>query len=99
MTALENAAKIIATYEGYTLARGQFAPSPCVSVCLMGSDSELCDGCFRTLDEIAAWSGMDDDGKRGVWQRLVQRASAALSDARLATNSPPEWTATRGPRA
>lgn len=53
-------------------AAGQFehespVPSPCVSVCRMNSASGLCEGCWRTLDEIAAWSKMDDDAKRGVW--------------------------------
>jgi hypothetical protein len=41
-------------------------PSPCVSVCAMDEASGLCTGCHRTLDEIAAWSVLDDDGKRAV---------------------------------
>lgn len=49
-------------------------PSPCISVCRMDPASGLCEGCLRTLDEIAAWSGMDDAGKRAVWQRIEQRA-------------------------
>ena len=43
-------------------------PSPCVSVCRMDAASGLCEGCCRTLDEIAAWSQMDDEDKRAVWQ-------------------------------
>ena len=31
-------------------------PSPCISVCVMDADGSVCLGCFRTLDEIAAWS-------------------------------------------
>ena len=49
-------------------------PSPCVSVCRMSADSGLCEGCLRTLDEIAAWSAMDDPAKREVWMRIAQRA-------------------------
>lgn len=30
------------------------AASPCVNVCRIGTDG-LCDGCLRTLDEIARW--------------------------------------------
>jgi len=41
-------------------------PSPCISVCAMDAASGLCTGCLRTLDEIAAWSVMDDDAKRAV---------------------------------
>jgi predicted Fe-S protein YdhL (DUF1289 family) len=54
----------------------EFVPSPCVSVCRMNSaPTALCEGCFRTLDEIAAWSRMDDAGKREVWARIAQRVA------------------------
>ena len=53
----------------------------------MDAASQLCDGCFRTLNEIAAWSGMDDGSKRLVWQRLAQRASDAKSDLTSGTKS------------
>ncbi|MFO1245275.1 MAG: DUF1289 domain-containing protein [Ramlibacter sp.] len=43
----------------------------------MSPASELCEGCFRTLDEIAAWSRMGDDDKRAVWALIAQRAEAA----------------------
>jgi len=33
----------------------------------------LCDGCLRTLDEIAAWSGLSDEEKRAVLARLPAR--------------------------
>jgi uncharacterized protein len=48
-------------------------PSPCNSVCRMNPATGFCEGCFRTLDEIAAWSRLDDDEKRAVWQQLAQR--------------------------
>ena len=48
-------------------------PSPCVSVCKMDFATEVCEGCFRTLDEIAAWSRMDDESKRAVWQLIAKR--------------------------
>jgi predicted Fe-S protein YdhL (DUF1289 family) len=35
-----------------------------------------CRGCFRTLDEIAAWAQLDDDAKRAVWRQLAARAQA-----------------------
>ncbi len=49
-------------------------PSPCISVCAMDITSGLCRGCLRTLDEIAAWSKLDDEGKRVVWAHIEQRA-------------------------
>lgn len=51
-------------------------PSPCVSVCRMEVSTGLCEGCLRTLDEIAAWGAMGDDDRLAVWRRLEQRAGA-----------------------
>jgi uncharacterized protein len=52
------------------------APSPCISVCRMHAASGWCEGCLRTLDEIAAWSVLDDAAKRVVWKQLPQRRDA-----------------------
>jgi uncharacterized protein len=52
---------------------GDEVPSPCVSVCRMNPETNLCEGCLRTLDEIAAWSRMDDLTKREVWQSIARR--------------------------
>ena len=52
-------------------------PSPCISVCRMDAASGLCEGCLRTLDEIAAWGTMDNGGKRAVWALIEQRAATA----------------------
>ncbi len=49
-------------------------PSPCNSVCRMNERSGLCEGCLRTLDEIASWSQLPQEDKRAVWERLSQRA-------------------------
>ena len=56
------------------LAPEEPVPSPCNSVCRIGESTGLCEGCLRTVDEIAAWSGLDDSGKRAVWQQLALRA-------------------------
>ena len=36
----------------------------------------VCIGCFRTLDEIAEWSRLDDAGKRAVLAALPARRIA-----------------------
>jgi uncharacterized protein len=56
-------------------SRAAEVPSPCVSVCRMDAASGLCEGCCRTIDEIAGWSQLDADGKREVWRRIGQRAA------------------------
>lgn len=48
-------------------------PSPCVNICRMRADSGWCEGCLRTLDEIAVWSRLDDAAKRAVWAQLGLR--------------------------
>lgn len=48
-------------------------PSPCNSICSMDQASGWCRGCLRTLDEIAAWSTLDETAKRAVWLRLSAR--------------------------
>jgi predicted Fe-S protein YdhL (DUF1289 family) len=51
-------------------------PSPCIDVCAIDPHSGWCAGCLRTLDEIAAWGGLDNAGKRAVWKRLHERRAA-----------------------
>ncbi|WHZ13117.1 MAG: hypothetical protein OJF60_003558 [Burkholderiaceae bacterium] len=53
-------------------------PSPCNSVCRIDAASGWCEGCLRTLDEIAGWSALDEAAKRAVWGRLAERAEAEL---------------------
>ena len=48
-------------------------PSPCLSVCRMDPSTDVCEGCFRTLDEIAAWGRMGDADKRAVWGLIERR--------------------------
>ncbi|MGA8515223.1 MAG: YbaK/EbsC family protein, partial [Burkholderiaceae bacterium] len=45
-------------------------PSPCTGVCLLESSSGYCQGCLRTLDEIAAWGQADEVYKRAVVVQL-----------------------------
>ena len=53
---------------------GQPVPSPCNSVCRIDAHTGWCEGCFRTLDEIAAWGSLEDGGKRVIWEDLRGRA-------------------------
>ncbi len=48
-------------------------PSPCINVCRMNEATGLCEGCQRTLDEIAFWSVMDEGDKGAVWAELALR--------------------------
>jgi hypothetical protein len=47
--------------------------SPCIGLCRIDPGSQWCEGCFRTLDEIAVWSRLDDAAKRQVIRLLPLR--------------------------
>jgi predicted Fe-S protein YdhL (DUF1289 family) len=47
--------------------------SPCVDVCIMDPESGLCQGCRRTLDEIARWSQMTEREREDVFASLAAR--------------------------
>lgn len=51
--------------------------SPCTSVCRMNPVSGLCEGCWRTLDEIAAWGAASADEKRATLQRVRSRMATS----------------------
>ena len=60
-------------------------PSPCNQVCTIDAATGWCDGCKRTIDEIAAWGALDDDAKRAVWAALPtrrRRNDVILSEAK-----------------
>ena len=54
-------------------------PSPCINVCRMDASSGWCEGCLRTIDEIAGWSLYDDDEKRAVWDALEARRAEFMA--------------------
>jgi predicted Fe-S protein YdhL (DUF1289 family) len=48
----------------------------------MDARTGLCRGCFRTLDEIAAWSVLDDEARRAVMAALPARRARVAPDRR-----------------
>jgi uncharacterized protein len=72
-----NSAAELLLEKAATLDDAQRVPSPCLSICRMDATRELCEGCFRTLEEIAGWGLSSEDGKRAVWKLLVERARQA----------------------
>ena len=53
------------------------SPSPlstiCTSVCRLNAGTGWCEGCYRSIDEIAAWSTMSDPERLKVWRLLGPR--------------------------
>lgn len=50
-------------------------PSPCISVCVL-DEQDICLGCFRSANEIAAWMGYSAADKRDVIMRCQQRMAS-----------------------
>jgi predicted Fe-S protein YdhL (DUF1289 family) len=48
-------------------------PSPCISVCRMDPRTGWCEGCARTIEEIAQWSRLSDEARREVWAQIAMR--------------------------
>lgn len=57
----------------------EFVESPCVGVCRMDPQADVCAGCFRTREEIAAWSGMTNEQRSQLNEVLAQRLAASVS--------------------
>ena len=57
----------------------------------MDAASGWCEGCLRTLDEIAAWGGLDEPAKRAVllatsarrprWRAMRRAASPSANES------------------
>ena len=51
-------------------------PTPCISICRMSDDTTYCQGCWRSLDEIAGWAQQSIESKRNVWRFIGERLAA-----------------------
>ncbi len=70
---LQDTIKLIAARARLASATGMNVPSPCSSVCSMNATTGLCEGCWRTLDEIIQWGSADDCAKQRIWAQIEQR--------------------------
>lgn len=62
--------------------------SPCTGVCRLDPATGWCLGCRRSIDEIAAWGSLDDDGRRAVLRELPRRQLPASPVAPAGQPSP-----------
>ena len=56
-------------------AAEEVVASPCISVCVIDEPSGLCAGCYRTLDEIAAWIDLSPSARRAIVEEIPRRRS------------------------
>jgi len=51
--------------------------SPCINVCALDASERYCQGCFRTLAEIAAWSAASNAERLRIVEAAAHRREAA----------------------
>ncbi|MEI5664437.1 DUF1289 domain-containing protein [Bosea sp. CCNWLW174] len=49
--------------------------SPCIKICVVDPASKLCQGCGRTLQEIAQWSRLSEAERLAIMAMLEARLS------------------------
>lgn len=47
--------------------------TPCRKVCKINKKNELCEGCFRTIEEIARWATYSSHQRRQIMLLLPSR--------------------------
>ena len=55
------------------------AVSPCVNLCRLDPARALCQGCFRSLAEITAWSKASNAERLDILALVAQRRAEAAS--------------------
>ena len=55
------------------LREGRTVPSPCLSICSIDERTGWCEGCARTLDEIARWGSASNAERLQIWHQLLAR--------------------------
>ena len=52
--------------------------SPCINICVLNLE-DVCEGCYRTADEITEWMSCDNARKKSIFEQSQQRLKAAQS--------------------
>lgn len=51
----------------------QAIESPCIRICVIDPESGLCEGCGRTLGEIASWGSLSREARAAIMRDLPAR--------------------------
>ena len=49
--------------------------SPCVNICIVHPQANICTGCFRTIDEISSWSNISETERKRIIKELPNRSA------------------------
>jgi predicted Fe-S protein YdhL (DUF1289 family) len=57
--------------------------TPCVGICTLDPETDLCKGCWRSREEVASWATARDDLRRFILANARRRREkACLDDAK-----------------
>jgi len=56
----------------------KYIESPCVNTCKIDRNTSFCIGCYRTLQEIAAWSRLAESEKVAILKGVKLRKTRQL---------------------
>lgn len=62
--------------------------SPCSNVCRMHEATGFCEGCARTIAEIAAWSRADDAARLAILAELPPRRALLVEQGIFSAAEP-----------
>lgn len=48
--------------------------SPCVKLCVVHPEERICIGCYRSIEEISAWSRLTPEARAEIMADLPNRA-------------------------
>lgn len=51
--------------------------SPCISICILNTDSGFCEGCWRTRDEISVWRSASTEQRLAILTAMHKRRDQA----------------------
>ena len=58
------------------IVSGKTIASPCVNICYL-DDHDICQGCYRSGEEITAWMRLDNEGRKKVLAKVLERELAS----------------------
>jgi uncharacterized protein len=68
------------THGGAGEAERRRVESPCVGVCIIDEARGLCEGCLRTLDEVAVWGSSTAEQRSAILAAVDRRRAPSAID-------------------
>lgn len=63
--------------------------SPCIKACMLDPVSKHCEGCGRSLAEIARWGSMSEAERLAIMARLRERPAATYAQDQASASERP----------